>query len=106
MEGLRFNYKGTEYRTEVTLGALRRFRKETGYDFVTERAGKLTADDMGVLLWATIKSGAKADGKKFDEELDDFLDNVTPEMLTAWTSQQAEISAEEEEDSDSGKKKN
>lgn len=102
MEKHNFVYKGVSYPARITMGACRRFRRETGEDFL-KLGDRITGEDLGVILWASICSQSKAEGIEFKESLDDFFDNVTPDEVASWYNSTGQVEANEPEDS---KKKN
>ena len=63
---------GTEYPIRMTMGALLRFKQETGKEL--NEANGIT--DNATLIWCCIKSACKYEGKDFDMSLMDFADNV------------------------------
>lgn len=63
---------GTEYPIRMTMGALLRFKQETGKEL--NEANGIT--DNATLIWCCIKSACKCEGKNFDMSLMDFADNV------------------------------
>lgn len=65
------------------MGALREFRKETGKDFLKIQS-EVSGEDLAVMLWASIRSQTRAEGRDFGVTLDDFLDHVTPDEVSAW----------------------
>ena len=71
---------GKQYPCRVTMGAMLRFKRETGKD-----ASQMDSTDMAelvTLLWCCIVSASKADGVEFGMELMDFADRLDPETLT------------------------
>lgn len=85
METTRYEYKGEFRPARVTMGALRAFKRETGQDFLMiQRSGEIDSVDLAVLLWCALVSQGRAEGKPFEESLDGFLDNVTPDEVAAW----------------------
>ena len=61
---------GREWPCRLTLGALRRYKQETGED-----ASQLKGESsLGVLLWCCVKSACQADGVPMDVGLDEFLE--------------------------------
>lgn len=71
---------GKEYPCRVTMGAMLRFKQETGKD-----VAKMSQEDVAdliVLLWCCVMSASKADGVKFGMSLMDFADQLTPDILT------------------------
>ena len=73
---------GKAYPCRQTMGAMLRFKQETGKE-VTEIDGGLS--DMCTFLWCCIASACKADGVDFDMSLMEFADSLTPEQMEAWT---------------------
>ena len=73
---------GEEYPCRVTMGALLRYKRETGKD-VSELDGNLT--DMLTLLWCCTASACKAEGKHFDYDLLTFSDKLNPDALNKFT---------------------
>lgn len=65
---------GKEYPCRMTLGAMRRFKRETGKDVsaITEA----DIDDMITLMWCCAVSSCNADKTPFDMTLDDFADSL------------------------------
>ena len=72
-------YKGRELPCRMTMGAMVRFRKETGRDVSGMKAGDIT--DLIVLLWCCIKSACNADGETFDESFEMFSDSLDADVL-------------------------
>ncbi len=73
-------YKGEAYPCRSTLGAMLRFKQETGRE-VSEAVG---FSDQCIYLWCCVVSASKADGKTFDVSLMEFLDALTPDDLTSF----------------------
>ena len=73
---------GKAYPCRQTMGAMLRFKKETGKE-VTELGNSLS--DMCAYLFCCVASACKHDGVKFDMPLMDFADSLTPEDLNKWT---------------------
>lgn len=74
--------KGKEYPCQQTMGALLRFKEQTGKDISQASDG---LNDMIVLLYCCVVSASKREGVDFDMSLLDFADNITTEDLMAWT---------------------
>ena len=73
---------GKQYPCRVTMGALLRFKRETGKD-----VGQISQDDVTdliTLLWCCVASASKADGVEFGMELMDFADQLDPDTLTGF----------------------
>ncbi len=63
---------GKEYPCRVTLGAMRRFKTETG-----KEADKIEGvADMAVFMWCCCISACRADGIEFNYGIDDFCDRL------------------------------
>ena len=92
---------GATYPCRQTMGAMLRFKRETGKE-VTEIDGGFT--DVCTYLWCCIASACAADGVKFDYTLMDFADSLTPEQVTGWAEAINEGSATDE-GADAEKKK-
>lgn len=91
---------GEAYPCRPTMGAMLRFKKETGKE-VTEivhseillddegkeigRNEKIDFSDLLTYLWCCIASASKAEGKDFSLSLMDFADSITPDDLDEWT---------------------
>lgn len=89
------------------MGALRRFERETGRDFL-KLGTELSGTDLGIMLHCAVCSQCRADGVQFDEELDTFLDCITPEEVSAWYNSDEATAIEEAgpEEEGSSQKKN
>lgn len=66
-----------EYPIRLTMGAILRFKQETGKE-LAEAEGTV---DNATIIWCCIKSACKREGKKFDLSLMDFADNVDAEDI-------------------------
>ena len=64
---------GKEYPIKMTMGAMLRFKKETGKE-INDAALGLT--DNATLIWCCIKSACAHDKVKFDISLMDFADSI------------------------------
>lgn len=73
---------GKAYPCRQTMGAMLRFKKETGKE-VTEINDNIS--DMCAYLYCCVASACKHDGVEFDMPLMDFADGITPEDLSKWT---------------------
>ncbi|MCM1369829.1 MAG: hypothetical protein NC204_05590 [Candidatus Amulumruptor caecigallinarius] len=100
-----FILNGEPLPARISMGALRRFKNETGKDLVKDLKGEPDGVEMAILLWCAIKSGCRAEGREFDMDADTLLDQVTADEVAAWyvgslTSDAARA------DADDSKKKN
>lgn len=75
----RIKINGNEYPCRVTMGAMLRFKRETGRDVSTMNAEDVS--DMIVFIWCCIVSACKADGVQFDMPLMDFADMLGPDSI-------------------------
>jgi hypothetical protein len=84
---------GKAYPCRPTMGAMLRFKKETGKE-VTE----LTNTDITGLctyLYCCVASACAADKVEFNMPLIDFADSLSPEDMQAWAAQmQAAVTAQ------------
>ena len=75
----RITINGKEYPCRVTMGAMLRFKRETGHD-----VSQMDSTDMAelvILLWCCIASASNAEGVEFGMELMDFADMLEPETI-------------------------
>ena len=82
MAKVEITINGVAYPCRQTMGAMRRFKQETGKEITELDAGSFT--ELCTLLWCCIKSASKADGKDFNLSLMDFADGLTFEDVAAW----------------------
>lgn len=73
---------GKEYPCRPTMGAMLRFKKETGKE-VTELANG-SFSDLCVYLYCCVASACAADKVSFDMSVMDFADALSPEDMTEW----------------------
>lgn len=70
---------GKSYPARITMGALLRFKRETGKDVSEVKSTDVS--DMVILLWCCVASACKADGVEFGLSLEAFADSLDPEHL-------------------------
>lgn len=70
---------GKEYPVYITMGALLRYRHMTGCE-LKDMAGDDTAG-MITFIWCCVMSAANAEGVEFNYSLQDFADNIRPNMI-------------------------
>ena len=75
----KIEYKGRELPCRMTMGAMVRFKKATGYDVSEIKNGDIS--DLILLLWCCIKSACNADGIEFDTPFELFADSLDAEAL-------------------------
>ena len=84
MKNVSINIKTSDGKTlpcRMTLGAMRRFKQETGKD-----ADRIDgAADLAVFIWCCCASTCNADGKEFGYSLDDFCDRLDMSALEAFS---------------------
>ncbi len=82
MKKLEIIINGTAYPCSPTMGAMLRFKEQTGREITEIEATSFT--DLCTFLWCCVASAAKREGKPFDMSLMDFADNIAPEDMAAW----------------------
>lgn len=102
MKSIQINVNGVAYPCTPTMGAMLRFKKETGRE-ITE-IDPTSFSDLCTYLWCCVVSASKREGIKFDMPLMDFADSITPEDMTAWNEALAADQAEAPEAEDEEKK--
>lgn len=80
------------YPCRPTMGAMLRFKKETGKE-VTEITDK-SFTDLCTYLYCCVASASAADGLDFQMSLIEFADALNPEDMTAWAEQMQQNSTE------------
>lgn len=86
---------GKELPCRPTMGAMLRFKKETGKEVTEIENGSFS--DMCAYLYCCVASACAADKVPFSMSLMDFADSLSPEDMTAWANAvQADSTAEEE----------
>ena len=73
---------GEEFPCSPTMGAMLRFKQETGKEITEIDPSSFT--ELCTYLWCCVASAAKREGKKFNLSLMDFADAIMPEDMTAW----------------------
>lgn len=86
-------YQGRELPCRMTMGAMVRFKKETGRDVSAIENGDIA--DLILLLWCCIKSACNADGESFDVSFELFADSLDAEVLQDFISGLAAQSEDE-----------
>lgn len=82
MKRIEITINGTAYTCSPTMGAMLRFKKETGREITEIDASSFS--DLCTFLWCCVVSAAKREGKPFDLSLMDFADNINPEDMREW----------------------
>lgn len=73
---------GKAYPCRPTMGAMLRFKKETGKE-VTE-ISSTGFSDLCTYLYCCVASASAADGVSFDMDLMSFADALSPEQMNEW----------------------
>lgn len=73
MAKINVTINGEEYPIKMTMGAMLRFKQETGKEI---NDGGLGLTENATLIWCCIKSACAHEGKKFDMSLMDFADSI------------------------------
>ena len=75
---------GKHYPCGATMGAMLRFKQQTGHELNKMTPGSLS--EMCTYLWCCVKSSCVREGIDFDMDLLTFADNITPEDMMQWHS--------------------
>lgn len=102
MEAFSIVVDGHRYPCRPTMGAMLRFKRETGRE-VTELDGK-SVTDLCTYLYCCVQSAAELAHKPLEMDLMTFADNISPEDMEQW-GRQLEADSETEGNSDEGEKK-
>lgn len=76
----RITIDGKEYPCRITMGAMVRFKNETGKD--VSKMDTTDVVELVTFLWCCIASASKADGVEFGMSLMDFADRIAPDTIT------------------------
>ena len=103
MAKVEITVNGVAYPCRQTMGAMLRFKRETGKevyeifkDLSDEKSDKksLPISELCTYLWCCVCSASKHDGIDFGLSLMDFADSISPEDIQAWTATLNEGAAE------------
>lgn len=78
---------GREYPCRATMGAMLRFKRETGREVTELDMSQMS--DLAVWLWCCVLSACAADGVDFGMGLMEFADQLSPDVMTAWVAGEA-----------------
>ena len=84
MKRIEVTINGVAYPCTPSMGAMLRFKKETGKEVTEITPGPNSFSDLCIYLWCCVASGAKREGKEFNLSLMDFADSLTPEDMQEW----------------------
>lgn len=82
MKSIQINVNGKAYPCSPTMGAMLRFKRETGREITEIDANSFS--DLCTYLWCCVVSASKRDGVDFDMPLMDFADSITPDDMAEW----------------------
>ena len=82
MKKVVINICGEAYPCSPTMGAMLRFKRETGKEITDIDPSSFT--DLCTYLWCCVVSASKRDGKEFNMSLMEFADSITPEDMAEW----------------------
>ncbi len=85
MAKVQVTINGVDYPCRPTMGAMLRFKKETGKE-ITEMTDK-SFTDLCTYLYCCVVSACSADKVDFNMSLMEFADALNPEDMNAWTAQ-------------------
>lgn len=102
MTTTRITINGKAYPCGMTMGAMLRFKRETGKELSEMDATSLS--ELCVFLWCCVASACRREKVEFAYTLDDFADNLDPEALAEWSKSVAEPNATEADERDAKKK--
>lgn len=75
----KINVGGRELPCRVTMGAMLRFKRETGRDVSEMSSGDIS--DLITFMWCCVSSACVADGTEFGLTMEEFADRVDPKSL-------------------------
>ena len=81
-----------------TMGAMLRFKRETGKEATTVDGSSLT--DLVTYVWCCALSASALEGEPLKMSLEDFADRLQPADIEAWSKQMAEENASDDADDD------
>ena len=84
MKRIEITINGEAYLCSPTMGAMLRFKQETGREITEMEEGSF--GDLCTFLYCCVVSGAKREGREFKMSLMDFADAIDPEDMEAWNS--------------------
>ena len=85
MAKIEVTINGVTYPCRPTMGAMLRFKQETGKE-ITEITDK-SFTDLCTYLYCCVASASAADKVDFSMSLLEFADALNPEDMQAWTAQ-------------------
>lgn len=83
MKKIEIIVNGKAYPCAPTMGAMLRFKHETGREITQIDGGSF--EDLCVYLWCCVVSASRREGIEFGLSFMDFADSITPEDMEAWS---------------------
>lgn len=74
--------KGKEYPCRITMGAMLRFKRETGHDISSLNSGDMV--ELITFLHCCVTSACRADKIEFTMDVEEMADHLTPDDLNAF----------------------
>lgn len=96
MKKMTVTINGVEYPCYETMGAMLRFKQETGKEVSEVDISQFSF--FCIYLWCCVASACAREKKEFGYSVMDFADNITPETMTAWTDMLREVNGVESAD--------
>lgn len=82
MAKIEIKINGEAYPCRPTMGAMLRFKEQTGKEITEMDASSFT--ELCTYLWCCIKSACAREQKQFDLSLIEFADSIDPDDMNAW----------------------
>ncbi|PTL33368.1 hypothetical protein C7120_01740 [Prevotella sp. oral taxon 376] len=79
---LKVELNGKEYPCGLVMGALLRFKRETGKDVSQMKQDDL--EDLLMLMWCCVKCSSQAENIDFPMDFETFCNSITPAVLNGW----------------------
>ena len=95
MAKIEITINGVAYPCRPTMGAMLRFKRETGKEINDLNGNSFT--EVCTYLYCCVASASAADGIAFDYSLMDFADAISPADLEAWSNALLANAADEAE---------
>lgn len=92
MKQIRININGTAYPCRPSMGAMLRFKQETGKEITEMKPENFS--ELCTYLWCCVVSGSEREKLGFNMTLMEFADALTPDDMVNW---QKEVAANQKE---------
>lgn len=74
--------KNERYPAFLTMGAMLRYREETGEEVSTIKDGDMAK--LVTWMWCAVRGACSRQKRDFDMTLTEFADNVSPKQVREW----------------------